>query len=81
MKRGNGIKDRKDRSRGTDILMTDTFTEINPTDPLRLTKEVVRRIEIDPIPPWYFIGESRYSVVSIYSRHFVVVAGETKEVY
>jgi hypothetical protein len=33
MKRGNGIKDRDDRSTGIEILMTDTFVKINPTDP------------------------------------------------
>ena len=36
-KRGNGIKDRDDRSSGIEILMTDTFVKIKPTDPLRLT--------------------------------------------
>ncbi len=33
------IKDRDDRSNGIEILMTDDFTKINPTDPLRLSKE------------------------------------------
>jgi len=33
MKRGNGTKDRDDRSSGIDILITDTFVKINPTDP------------------------------------------------
>ena len=37
MKRGNGITDRDDRSSGIEILMTDTFVKIKPTDPLRLT--------------------------------------------
>jgi hypothetical protein len=32
MNRGSGIKDRDDRS-------TDAFAKINPTDPLRLTKQ------------------------------------------
>jgi hypothetical protein len=35
MKRGNGIKDRDDRSRGIEIIMTDVFDKINPTEPLR----------------------------------------------
>ena len=35
MKRGSGMNDRDDRSRGIEILMTDDF-EINPVDPLRL---------------------------------------------
>jgi hypothetical protein len=49
MKHGNGIKVRDDRSIGIDstieILMTDTFDKINPTDPfvrpLRLVKQVM----------------------------------------
>jgi hypothetical protein len=40
MKRGKGIKDREDRSIGIEILMTDDFAKINPTDPLRLVKQV-----------------------------------------
>ncbi len=40
MKRGNGIKDRDDRSSGIEILIADAFAKINPTDPLRLAKEV-----------------------------------------
>ena len=42
MKRGNGIKGRDDRSRGIEILMTDTFVKFNPTTPLRLVKQVVQ---------------------------------------
>jgi hypothetical protein len=41
MKHGSGINDRDDRSRGIEILMTDAFAKINPTDPLRLDKQVV----------------------------------------
>jgi hypothetical protein len=40
IKHGNGIKDGDDRSNGIEILMTDTFSKINPTDPLRLSKQV-----------------------------------------
>jgi hypothetical protein len=36
MKHGNGIKGRDDRSSGIEILMSDAFTKINPTDPLKL---------------------------------------------
>jgi hypothetical protein len=36
MKHGNGIKDRDDKSSGIEILMTETFAKINPTDPLIL---------------------------------------------
>jgi hypothetical protein len=43
MKHGNGIKDRDDRSSGIEILMADAFAKINPTDPLRLAKQVARR--------------------------------------
>jgi hypothetical protein len=43
MKRGNGIKGRDDRSSGIKILIPDVFVKINPTDPLRLAKQVVRR--------------------------------------
>ena len=38
MKSGGGIKDRDDKSSGIEILMTETFTKINPTDPLILVK-------------------------------------------
>ena len=43
MKIGTGIKDRDDRSSGIAILMSDTFAKVNPTDPLRLSKEAARR--------------------------------------
>jgi len=43
MKHGSGIKDRDDKSRGIEILMAEAFTKINPTDPLILAKQVVRR--------------------------------------
>jgi hypothetical protein len=42
MKHGNGIKGRKDRSSGIEILMADAFAKINPTDPLRIAKQVAR---------------------------------------
>jgi hypothetical protein len=32
MKHGNGIKGRDDISSGIEILMTDSFVKINPTD-------------------------------------------------
>ena len=35
MKHGNDIKDRDDRSSGTEILIPDAFVKVNPTDPLR----------------------------------------------
>jgi hypothetical protein len=43
MKHGNGKTGRDDKSRGIEILMADDFVKINPTDPLRLAKEVARR--------------------------------------
>jgi hypothetical protein len=46
MKRDNGMKDRDERSRGIEIHMTDDFSKINPTEPFRLVKQVVRRNRI-----------------------------------
>jgi hypothetical protein len=43
MKDGNGKKGLDDKSSGIDILMADAFAKINPTDPLRLAKQAVRR--------------------------------------
>jgi hypothetical protein len=42
MKHGIGIKDRDDKSNGIEILMTDVFAKINPTDPLKLGKQSVK---------------------------------------
>ena len=39
MKHGGGIKDLDDKSKGMEILMTETCTKINPTDPLILGKQ------------------------------------------
>jgi hypothetical protein len=39
MKHGSGIKERDDKSRGTEILMVEVFVKINPTDPLILAKQ------------------------------------------
>jgi hypothetical protein len=41
MKRGNDIKDRDDRSSGIEILMSDIFAKINPTELLRLGEQAV----------------------------------------
>ncbi len=43
MKHGSGIKVRDDKSSGIEIRMTDALAKINPTDPLILPKESVRR--------------------------------------
>jgi len=43
MRHGNGVQDRDDKSIGIDILMTEAFAKINPTDPLRLSKQAARR--------------------------------------
>jgi hypothetical protein len=43
MKHGNGIKDQDDKSRGIEILMVEDFVKINPTEPLTLTNQEVRR--------------------------------------
>jgi hypothetical protein len=37
MKHGSGIKDRDDKSIDTEILMTEGFAKISPTDPLILS--------------------------------------------
>jgi hypothetical protein len=62
MKHGSGIKDRDDRSSGVEILMTDVFAKINPTDPLRLHKQVRATSVIVSLltPP----GEWRFSTQS-----------------
>jgi hypothetical protein len=51
MNRGRGIKDRDDKSSGMEILMSEYFVKINPTDPLILAKQVAGENEIDPNPP------------------------------
>jgi hypothetical protein len=43
MKLGRGIKDLDDKSSGMEILMSDTFTKINPTDPSILAKQAAGR--------------------------------------
>ena len=43
MKRDSGIEDQDDRSRGIEILMSDTFMKIKPTEPFRLGKQTARR--------------------------------------
>ena len=43
MNRGSGIKGRDDRSSGIEILMTNAFAKVKPTDPVRLDKQVTRR--------------------------------------
>jgi hypothetical protein len=43
MKRGGGIKDLDDKSSGMEILMTEAFVKIKPTDPLILGKQAARR--------------------------------------
>jgi len=43
MKRGNGIKDRADRSSCIEIHIVESLVKINPTDPLILVKQASRR--------------------------------------
>ena len=43
MKCGGGTKDLDDKSIGMEILMTEAFAKINPTDPLKLAKQAARR--------------------------------------
>jgi hypothetical protein len=51
MERGSGIEDRDDRSSDIEMLMTDSFAKINPTDPLDSLNKQSEGSEIDPIPP------------------------------
>jgi hypothetical protein len=46
MKRGKGIKDRDDRSSGIEILTTDVFAKINPTELLRLARQVAKKAKL-----------------------------------
>jgi hypothetical protein len=39
MKHGDVIKDRDDKSSGIEILMSEGFAKINPTDPLILVEQ------------------------------------------
>jgi hypothetical protein len=43
MKHGSGISGRGDKSRGIEMIITEVFSRINPSEPLRLSKEVERR--------------------------------------
>jgi hypothetical protein len=43
MKRGSGVKDRDDRSSGTEMRIAEALAKINPTDPLILAKQAARR--------------------------------------
>ena len=43
MKSGGGIKGLDDKSSGMEILIAEAFAKINPTDPLILGKQAVRR--------------------------------------
>ena len=49
MKRGSGMKDRDERSRGIEMRITDAFTIIKPTTPFKLVKHEGLR-KTDPIP-------------------------------
>ncbi len=50
MKHGGGIKGLDDKSSGMEILMTEVFAKIKPTDPLILVRHVARRKRKCPIP-------------------------------
>ena len=49
MKRWNDRKDRNDKSNGIEILVTEVFVKIYPTDPLKLGQETTRNNQIDPV--------------------------------
>ncbi len=38
MKRGSGMEDREDRSKGIEIRVTDTFVIIKPTGPFKINE-------------------------------------------
>ncbi len=40
-------QDRDDKWSGVEMNITETFDKINPNDPLRLVKEIVRRQKVD----------------------------------
>ena len=42
IKRGNGMNDRVDKSRGIVTLMSEALANINPIEPLRLAKQAPR---------------------------------------
>jgi hypothetical protein len=43
MKSGRGTKGLDDKSSGMEILISEAFAKINPTDPLILAKQAARR--------------------------------------
>jgi len=43
MNPGGGINGLDDKSRGMEILMTEAFAKINPTESLKLAKQAARR--------------------------------------
>jgi hypothetical protein len=43
MKLSNGINDRDDKSNGIEILVSESFSKIKPTDPLMLTYQTTQR--------------------------------------
>jgi hypothetical protein len=43
MKHGSGIKGGEDESNGIEILISESFVEINPTDPLILVYQATQR--------------------------------------
>jgi hypothetical protein len=52
MKCDRGIKGRDDKSRVIEILITEVFVKVNPTEPLILAYNRPHEgREIDPIPP------------------------------
>ena len=42
IKRGNGMNDRVDKSRGIVTLMAEALANINPIEPLRLAQQAAR---------------------------------------
>jgi hypothetical protein len=64
MRRGGGIKDPDDKSRGMEILITEDFAKIKPNDPLILSKQHTKKTKVTGFLR-YVVNESRCITVSI----------------
>jgi hypothetical protein len=61
MKHGGGIKGLDDKSSGMEILMTEVFVKIKPTDPLILVRHTVRRKRKCPDTSGMSLGKAEAS--------------------
>ena len=60
MKHGNGVKGRDDKSSGVEILMTETFTKINPLTLYCYLSKKHEHNKIDPIAPVFRQSEPMF---------------------